>query len=179
VGDFSARDAVREYARLATPEQVTDLFEAGIGGTETYIRKGAIEALGSSLPPNLIRRALDEIDGFREERDRALALRAIAARLPEDELEAAFAMVCEIADDDSRTYALRPLALNAARAEPAVAHAILSRTLRRLAGRTRTSFLTDLASLAPLVVALGGAEAPAVLAECLLSHEERLGLGSM
>ena len=37
---------------------------------------------------------------------------------------------------------------------------------------------TDLASLAPLVVALGGPDAPGILAECLLSHEERLGLGS-
>jgi hypothetical protein len=133
------------------------------------LRTRALAALAPHLGPTerdqALREALAAARAIGAEGARSEALAALAPHLGPTErdqaLREALAAARAIGAVWDRSRALAALAPQLAELPPATLSPLWSRTLRRLATRTRRDLLMDLIALVPVLTALGGAEAVA------------------
>ncbi|GIV88399.1 MAG: hypothetical protein KatS3mg055_0917 [Chloroflexus sp.] len=168
IADPAAR--ARALAALA-PHLPPALLPEALTATQAIAdpddRARALAALAPHLPPDqqgpVLHEALAAAQAIEQEYYRAVVLAALARRLaevgyPHEALAAAQA----IADPDDRARALAALAPRwvawAASNRPA-AYDRWTETLRALSARPRPHLLADLRALAPVLAALGGAQA--------------------
>ncbi len=123
-------------------------------------RARALAALAPHPPEELLPQALAAAREIGGESARARALAALALHLAElGYPQEALAAAREIGDADDRARALAALAPHLAALPRPALSPLWDETLPRLARRTRRDVLADLRALAPVLFALGGAEA--------------------
>jgi hypothetical protein len=134
----------------------------GIGIENERWRAEALARLTPHLPQVLPREALAAAREIRDTDDQAEALAGLALQLAElGHLQQALTVARGIGEEWCRPETLADLAPYLAELAPTTLCSLWCETLPVLSTRTRTDLLADLCALAPVVAALGGAQAMA------------------
>jgi hypothetical protein len=153
---------------LPEPQRMQALAEAlkALGSRYSrYAWSRALKALAPHLPEPLLGEALETARAIKFGANRSRALAAIAPHLPEPQRAQAFAEALgaarTIGDEGDRSSALAALGEHLGTSPVSFLHALWSETLPVLASRSRCDLLSDLQSLLPVIIRLGGPQAAA------------------
>jgi hypothetical protein len=139
-------------------------------------RSRTLAALAPHLPEReraaVLREALDAARSIGAEGVRSETLAALAPHLPAELLKQALDAARSIGAAEARSRALAALAPHLAALPFGDLSTMWAQTLHVLAARTRPNLLADLHSLAPVLVALAGQNAPTELREVARAIED-------